>query len=315
MTSRDPILEVAGLAKTYRASGVAVAALDDVSFELERGERLAVVGESGSGKSTLLRALLRLVDVERGRVKFAPRGAGGRLDWLALSGGELARSRRFVQGVFQDPKASLNPRRLVRSAIEEPWLVHRLCRDDEIATRASELAARVGLDPATTARFPHELSLGQLQRACIARALASEPELLLLDEPTSALDVGLQAQIVNLILELARERNTTLLFVSHDLDLVRYFAERVIVLERGRVVERRRSTKSSARRAMRTHARSFARGPCDQAVIRRALRRSARASARTSRSTARAAPRSRGSRDRASPRETAACARRARSTP
>jgi ABC-type glutathione transport system ATPase component len=235
VSARDPILTVAGLSKTYRAHGTR--ALDDVSFELARGERLGVVGESGSGKSTLLRALLRLIDVDGGRVTFAPRGAGKALDWLALSHAELIRSRHFVQAVFQDPKASLDPRRLVRSAIEEPFLVHGLCGEGELAARAAALGARVGLDPATTARFPHELSLGQLQRACIARALASEPELLLLDEPTSALDVGLQAQIVNSILELARERATGLLLVSHDLDLVRYFAERVVVLERGRVVE------------------------------------------------------------------------------
>lgn len=236
MSPRDPILVAEGLTKLYLSGGVAVQALAGVSFELERGERLALVGESGSGKTTLVRALLALSELDAGRVRLRPRGAA-ELDWTALRGASLARARRSVQAVFQAPMESLNPRRPVLAAIEEPLLVHGLARGAEARARALSWARRVGLEPATAARFPHELSLGQAQRACIARALACGPELLLLDEPTSALDVGLQARIVNLLDELARELGLTLLLVSHDLDLVRHFAERVLVLERGRVVE------------------------------------------------------------------------------
>ncbi|MCC6406031.1 MAG: ABC transporter ATP-binding protein [Planctomycetes bacterium] len=237
MSSREPILVVEGLAKTYRTAAGPVEALRDVSFELARGERLAVVGESGSGKSTLVRALLALVRPDAGRVRLSPRGAGRMLEWSSLAGRELARARRYVQPVFQDPMASLNPRRPVIAAVEEPLVVHGLARGDAARARAIALCAEVGLEPATAARFPHELSLGQAQRACLARALASEPELLVLDEPTSALDVGLQAQIVNLLFASARARELALLFVSHDLDLVGHVAERVLVLERGRIVE------------------------------------------------------------------------------
>ncbi|MCK6448970.1 MAG: ATP-binding cassette domain-containing protein [Planctomycetes bacterium] len=240
LVARELTKSYAGVARgsfgAPRSGAARVDALVDVSFELAHGERLAVVGESGSGKSTLVKALLALAPLDRGRVELAPR-AGPRLDWLALSKRERSHARRWIQPVFQAPMESLNPRRPVLASLAEPLFVHGLARGSEAETRALALAQRVGLEPETTARFPHELSLGQAQRACLARALAPGPELLLLDEPTSALDVGLQAQIVDLLAELARERSLAILFVSHDLDLVRYFADRVLVLERGRLVE------------------------------------------------------------------------------
>jgi ABC-type glutathione transport system ATPase component len=237
VSGADVILRADGLVSVYRCVGGETRALSDVSFEIARGERFAVVGESGAGKTTLLWTLLALRPALAGTVRFAPRGARAELDWLALSERARRPLRRYVQAVFQDPASALHPRRPVLASLEEPLRVHGLATRRDARARAVELVSRVGLEPATADRFPHELSLGQAQRACLARALATGPELLLLDEPTSALDVGLQAQIVNLLLEIAHERSLTVCLVSHDLDLVRHFATRVLVLAAGRVVE------------------------------------------------------------------------------
>jgi oligopeptide/dipeptide ABC transporter ATP-binding protein len=193
---------------------------------------LALVGESGSGKTTLARAVLRLLEPTEGSILFKGR------DVLSMSPGELLDFRRLVQIVFQDPFGSLNPRLRAGRMLEEVLQVHSSERKGEGRKgRARELLELVGLPPATVSRFPHEFSGGQRQRLGIARALAVEPEVLVLDEPVSSLDLSVQAQILNLLGELQGALNLTYLFVSHDLSVVRHMADRVAVLYLGRVVE------------------------------------------------------------------------------
>jgi peptide/nickel transport system ATP-binding protein len=232
-----PLLEVRGLRVEFRSRAFAgrraprVRAVDGVDLDLAAGETLALVGESGSGKTTLGRAVLRLVEATAGRVAF--RGE----DLLRLGERELRRRRRYFQMVFQDPWGSLNPRLRVREALFEPILVHRLApraRRDEIV---AGMLAEVGLPEDAAERFPHEFSGGQRQRIGIARALATDPELLVADEPVSALDVSVRAQVVNLLAELQLRRGLALLFVAHDLALVEQIADRVAVMYAGRVVE------------------------------------------------------------------------------
>jgi peptide/nickel transport system ATP-binding protein len=204
-------------------------AVDDVSLEIARGETLGVVGESGSGKSTLLRMVLRLLRPDSGSVLV-----DGREVW-ALRGAELKALRRKVQVVFQDPGASFNPRQTVRDLLAAPLEVHGL--GDRRDPRIALTLTRVGLDPAVLDRHPHQLSGGQKQRVGIARAIILEPELLLLDEPTSALDVSVQAQVLNLFRETREALGLTCLFVSHNLAVIRYVADRVVVMRHGRIVE------------------------------------------------------------------------------
>ncbi len=208
-----------------------VRAVDGVSFALGSGEVLGLVGESGCGKSTLARALMGLVPLAEGGVALGGRDLGG------LSGRELRRARLGLQMVFQDPYASLNPRMTVLAALIEPLLVHGLCPPAEAPGQAAELLRRVGLSPRHARRYPHEFSGGQRQRIAIARALVPRPRVLIADEPVSALDVSIQAQILNLLSELVRGMGLSLLFIAHDLSVVRHVSDRVAVMYLGRIVE------------------------------------------------------------------------------
>jgi peptide/nickel transport system ATP-binding protein len=233
-----PLLSVRDLARSYpvrrgwlgRTIGL-VRAVDGVSFEFFEGESLGLVGESGSGKTTLARLLLRLEEPTAGRIFFDGE------DWLALGGRVLRRKRRDIQMVFQDPATSLNPRMTVGDQIAEPLLVQRIARGRALRKRVSALLEEVGLDPRSYSRYPHELSGGERQRVGIARALATEPRLLVCDEPVSALDVSVAAGIVNLLLDLGRRRGLSLLFIAHDLAVVGRVADRVAVMYLGRIVE------------------------------------------------------------------------------
>ncbi len=206
-------------------------AVDDVSLSVPRGETLGIVGESGCGKSTLARCLVRLYQPEAGEVRF------GGADVLRLGGAERRAYNRQVQMVFQDPFGSLNPRMTVGDCLREVLSVHGVVPKPRIAARVAELLSLVHLPAEAAARRPHEFSGGQRQRIGIARALAMEPAIIIADEPVSALDVSVQAQIVNLLLELQRDLGLTLVFITHDLRLVRHLAHRVAVMYLGRVVE------------------------------------------------------------------------------
>ncbi len=210
----------------------AVQAVDGVSFTIPRGTTLGLVGESGCGKTTAGRSILRLVEPTGGSVRFAGE------DVRALSGGQLRGLRRRMQIVFQDPYGSLNPRMQVRSILEEGLVIHGM--GDAAARREKMVAAleRTGLTAAALERYPHEFSGGQRQRIAIARALVLEPEFVVLDEPISALDVSIQAQVVNLLVDLREQFGLTYLFISHDLSVVGYIADEVAVMYLGRIVER-----------------------------------------------------------------------------
>ncbi len=206
-------------------------AVDGVSLQIGRGETIGLVGESGCGKSTLSRAILRLVPAASGEIRL--RGT----DLVPLRERELRPLRRHVQMVFQDPYASLNPRRTVAEILDTVLLVNGVGDRKERRTRAAAMLDRVGLPSSALGRFPHEFSGGQRQRIGIARALVLEPDLLICDEPVSALDVSIQAQILNLLVELKRDLGLAYLFISHDLSVVRYIADRVHVMQHGRIVE------------------------------------------------------------------------------
>jgi oligopeptide/dipeptide ABC transporter ATP-binding protein len=227
-----PLLHAEALHRAYPLpGGRALRAVDGIDLALERGQTLAVVGESGCGKSTLGRLLLRLEEADAGRILLDG------VDLRALRGGALRDMRRRVQVVFQDPYGSLNPRERIRDALVRPMLLHRLCDRVEAMRRAGALMERVGLSPAQLDRLPHQFSGGQRQRIAIARALSVGPELIVCDEPVSALDVSVQAQVVNLLQNLQRERGLALVFISHDLAVVRHLAHQVAVMYAGRVVE------------------------------------------------------------------------------
>ena len=208
-----------------------VRAVDDVSFEVARGETLALVGESGCGKSTTGRLILRLIEPTSGSVTF--QGS----DIAKLPKRDLRRMRRHIQLIFQDPYASLNPRMTVGDILSEPLQLHGLAYGKEQAERVRELLQTVGLLPEHARRYPHQFSGGQRQRIGIARALAVSPDVIICDEPVSALDVSIQAQIVALIRDLQAETRMSLIFISHDLSVVRRLSHRVMVLYLGRVVE------------------------------------------------------------------------------
>jgi oligopeptide/dipeptide ABC transporter ATP-binding protein len=211
-------------------------AVDGVSFSLSRGETLGVVGESGCGKSTLARAVLRLVDIEAGRVCLLGQ------DLAPLAGASLKSVRGQMQVIFQDPLASLNPRMTIGQIVAEPLETFQpgMSRADRMV-RVQSMLERVGLEPEHVNRYPHEFSGGQCQRIGIARALILEPRLIICDEPVSALDVSIQAQIVNLLMDLQEEFGLALIFIAHDLAVVRHISQRVLVMYLGRVVELARS--------------------------------------------------------------------------
>ena len=231
-----PLIEAKGLSKTFTSRGVfrrgrAVQAVRQVDVALAGGEAVGVVGESGSGKSTLGRLMLGLLPATEGTVRFDGRTLDRipRAEWRTL--------RRRMQIVFQDPYGSLDPRRRVGSQIADGLAIHGLVPAGEQDRRVGELLTMVGLDPLQAKRFPHEFSGGQRQRVGIARALATGPDFLVADEPVSSLDVSIQAQILQLLGELRRDLNLALLFISHDLPVVRHLCDRVVVMYLGRVME------------------------------------------------------------------------------
>lgn len=236
----EPILEIDGVGKIFPArtgmfgKGMAVTALQDVTLSIRRGESFGLVGESGSGKTTLTRCILRLDEPTSGRIRFEGE------DLATMSPAALRRLRARLQIVFQDPFASLNPRMTVHDLVTEPMVVHAgiLGLDArQRSDRAAELLSLVGLQEHHLHRYPHEFSGGQRQRICVARALASGPSTILLDEPTSALDVSVQAQVLNLLIDLQDRLDLTYLFISHDLGVIRYICDRTAMIFRGRIVE------------------------------------------------------------------------------
>ncbi|MGI8546027.1 MAG: ABC transporter ATP-binding protein [Gemmatimonadaceae bacterium] len=233
-----PLLAVSGLIKSFpirkgvfgRVTGE-IRAVNDISFDIERGHTLGVVGESGCGKTTMGRSVLRLIEPSSGSVIFD--GVNVR----TLPPSQLRRVRRRMQIVFQDPFSSLNPRMTVGAAVKEGMVIHRIAEGADADRRVRSLFEEVGLNPAYAVRYPHEFSGGQRQRVGIARALSVEPELIVCDEPVSALDVSVQAQVINLLQDLQRDRGLTYLFIAHDLSVVEHIADRVAVMYLGRIVE------------------------------------------------------------------------------
>jgi ABC-type oligopeptide transport system ATPase subunit len=232
-----PLLEVKHLVKEFsRRRGIfapasVVRAVDDVSFSIDEGETFGLVGESGSGKTTTGRCILRLIEPTSGEVRF--RGE----DVLGFSRARLRQARRDMQIVFQDPFSSLNPRMRVGSIVEEPLIIHRVGDRSQRKARVTELFELVGLDSSQLARYPHQFSGGQRQRIGLARALALNPSFIIADEPVSALDVSVQAQVINLLMDLQARLKLTYLFIAHDLRLVRHICSRVAVMYLGRIVE------------------------------------------------------------------------------
>jgi oligopeptide/dipeptide ABC transporter ATP-binding protein len=238
MTETRALLEITDLVKHYpvrsgvlRRSVGTVHAVDGVSFSLGIGETLGLVGESGCGKSTVARSVLRLVEPTAGSIRLDGK------DITHLSKAELRPHRRSMQIVFQDPFASLNPRMTAGDIVGEPLSVHGLATGSEKQERVARLFDQVGLRPDQMRNYPHQFSGGQRQRICIARALALGPRLIVCDEPVSALDVSIQAQVINLLIDLQREHGFSYLFIAHDLAVVAHISHRVAVMYLGRIVE------------------------------------------------------------------------------
>jgi peptide/nickel transport system ATP-binding protein/oligopeptide transport system ATP-binding protein len=236
----EPLVEVRNLVKHFPITqGIifqrqigAVKAVDDISFDVLRGETLGIVGETGCGKSTTARLICRLLDPTSGEIRFDGESIADRKKQ------DLKALRRDMQMIFQDPYSSLNPRKTVGSIIAEPFAIHEmLTGKGERKQRVQDLMDRVGLNPEHYNRYPHEFSGGQRQRIGVARAIALEPKLLIADEPVSALDVSIQAQVLNLLIGLKRELGLTLIFIAHDLSVVRHMCDRVAVMYLGKVVE------------------------------------------------------------------------------
>ena len=235
-SSQPVLLEVKNLKKyfqinTFNEGKQTVHALNGISFLLRESETLGLVGESGCGKSTAARAILRLVEPTSGEILYRNH------DLIALKQNKLRLLRKEMQIIFQDPFASLNPRKRVRKILEEPLDIHGLTKSIEKKERVAWLLDRVGLSLDQAEKYPHEFSGGQLQRIGIARAIALNPSLIIADEPVSALDVSIRAQIINLLLDLKESMRISYLFISHDMNVVRHFCDRVAVMYLGRIVE------------------------------------------------------------------------------
>src|SRR5690606_19530383 len=242
--AKAPLLKVEHVTKSFgqRKRGfltgrpvVRHIAVDDLSFEIRRGECLGLVGESGCGKTTASKVVMRAIRPDSGSILFNDRGRF--VDVLELEGEDLFRYRRKVQFIFQDPFSSLNPRMTAFDVVEEPLVIHKIGDRAERAERVRELMTLVGLDVRFLRRYPHSFSGGQRQRIGIARALALQPDLLICDEPVSALDVSVQAQVLNLLKDLQEQLDLTYLFISHNLAVVDYVADRIAVMCAGRLVE------------------------------------------------------------------------------
>ena len=237
-SNNQPLLEIAGLKKHFpvrrgllrRVVGQ-VYAVDGVSFSIAPGETLSLVGESGCGKSTVGRTILRLIEPTAGSIRLEGR------DITQLSKAEMRPIRRRMQVIFQDPFASLDPRKTAGATVGEPLKIHGMSNKMEREARVAELFASVGLRPAQMASYPHQFSGGQRQRIGIARALALDPQLIIGDEPVSALDVSIQAQVINLLMDLQAERGLSYLFISHNLAVVEHISHRIAVMYLGRIVE------------------------------------------------------------------------------
>ena len=242
-TAETPLLQVRNLCKHFpimskgfaRKPIGAVKAVDDVNFDLMRGETLGIVGESGSGKTTCARTILRALAPTSGQAIFNVDGQT--VDLAKISEKDLKPLRQKMQMVFQDPFSSLNPRMTVGDIVGEPLVIHKLARGSELADRVDSMLLKVGLRPEHRQRYPHAFSGGQRQRIGIARALIMQPALVVADEAVSALDVSVQAQVINLLADLQEEFDLTYIFVAHDLSVVRHICDRVAVMYAGKIVE------------------------------------------------------------------------------
>lgn len=231
MKEKKTLIEIKNLKKYFKVSGGLLKAVDDVSFGIFQGETFGLVGESGCGKTTIGRTIIRLYNPTDGQILF-----GGE-DIAKMSEHKLKPYRRRMQIIFQDPYASLNPRMTVSDIIAEPLDIHKICKGEVRQKKIYDLLESVGLTREHANRYPHEFSGGQRQRIGIARALALEPELIICDEPISALDVSIQAQVVNLLEDLQREKGLTYLFIAHDLSMVQHISNRVGVMYLGHLME------------------------------------------------------------------------------